>query len=803
MRTCLFIMLFALLPVLPRAQEREPDAGLVAMHQAWLAAQTTGVVLNIAAHPDDESSRTNAMLRRKFGWRVITLYSTYGDGGQNAIGREIGPELARIRVLETNRAAAMSDVEVQWLGMPDFGFSKTLAETLRVWGADLLKDRMRSVLDALEPDLVITNHSLTQGHGHHRASFWAIAELLQERAAAGRRVPPMYARCTVEEAELTFDPSELEPARGETYARLAHRAWTQHVTQGPWGAHNPLQVGKDWWKLVNADTATLPLPENGSNAAAGLPASDFRRWLQPRDSTLQPLGVPLWAADRSALREAVRAQLEAVRRRDRDAFLAPPPADRAKWPTKAWFAALRYRAEVLQRLWLALAGVRIEAWLEHDVVAIGGQGKAFVVVHGVERMENLRVRCGELEAEPAQVPVRATMFDGLPAPIPGNNGVAANGEAKPATQVVPGRLQVAFSPQAEEGGLPPPGPELAVATLQLQATLDGVALDLALPLAYTPVPAIEVAWDREVLVVPAGRKVERLLSATITSHRDRPTNGPIRLSMGPGIMAVPLPSRLELTPEHPQARLLVKVTIDADELVADAGLEVGFRDEASRIRVQPIDVVVPPGLRVALVRGPDDSTERALADLGISFVSLDRDALAMARLEEFTTVLLDIRAYFHRPELAEMRDRLLQFVGAGGRVVAMYHKPGEWNERAARPQLAPFSLTIGSDRITEEDAAVVLLQPEHRLMSHPHSIGPADFAGWVQERGLNFPSKWDVGWVPLLEMKDSDDEKPLQGALLYTQYGRGDFVYCSLALYRQLRVGNEGAVRLLLNLLAK
>jgi len=797
MKSYLSIFVLWVLSSVLLAQEREPDTGLVAMHQAWLTAQTTGVVLNIAAHPDDESSRTNAMLRRKFGFRVITLYSTYGDGGQNAIGREIGPELARLRVLETNRAAAMSDVEVQWLGMPDFGFSKTLEETLRVWGGDLLKDRMRSVLDALEPDLVITNHSLTQGHGHHRASYWAIAELLQERAAAGRRVPPLYARCSVEDAELTFDPAELEPARGETYARLAHRAWTQHVTQGPWGPHNPLQVGKDWWKLANAGTATVP------PAGRGLPASDFRRWLQVRDDLLQPLDVPLWGAASESLRQSVRTQLEAVRRRYDAAFLAPPEFDRSKRPTAAWFAALRYRAEVLQRLWLAMAGVRIEAWLEREVVAVGGQGKAYVVVHGVERLRDLKVSCGEIEAEPAQVPVRATMFDGLPAPIPGNGATVAEGEIRPATQLIPGRLQVAFSPEEEAGGLPPEGPELAVALLRFRAMLDGVAIDLEQALAYTPVAAIEVSWDREVLVVPAGRRVERLLSATITSHRDRPTNGPVRLSMGPGILAVPLPSRLELTPEHPQARLLVKVTIDVDELVADAGIELGFRDQSARIRVQPMDVVVPPGLRVALVRGPDDSTERALADLGISFVSLDRDALAMARLEEFTTVFLDIRAYFHRPELAELRDRLLQFVGAGGRVVAMYHKPGEWNERAARPQLAPFPLTIGSDRITEEDAAVVLLQPQHRLMTYPHVIGPADFSDWVQERGLNFPSKWDVAWVPLLEMKDSGDEKPLQGALLYTQYGRGDFVYCSLALYRQLRVGNAGAVRLLLNLLAK
>ena len=316
------------------------------------------------------------------------------------------------------------------------------------------------------------------------------------------------------------------------------------------------------------------------------------------------------------------------------------------------------------------------------------------------------------------------------------------------------------------------------------------------------VPPVELTWDREIVMVPAGKTVERVFSVAVTGHGDRDLAAPVRLSLPPGIQAVPVPSRLALSTENPQARLLVRATITADELMADAGIEVGFGDYESRIRVVPIDVSVPPGLKVALVRGPDDSTERALRDLGVAFTALDRDALALVRLDEFTTVLLDIRAYHHRPELAEVRDRLLQFCRSGGRVVAMYHKPREWNERPGHPLLAPFPLVIGGDRVTEEDAAVTLLQPEHRLLQHPHAITAADFAGWVQERGLNFPKHRDDAWTPLLSMHDTGEE-PLDTALLHTRYGQGDFVYCSLALYRQLRVGNPGAARLLVNLLAK
>ncbi|MBX3462724.1 MAG: PIG-L family deacetylase [Planctomycetes bacterium] len=770
-----------------RAQEREPEAGLVALHQALLDAGTDAVVLNVAAHPDDESSRTNTILRRKYGMRVVTAYTTYGDGGQNAIGREIGPELAHLRVRETLRAAALMDVEVRWLGMDDFGFSKTLEETLAKWGEAPLRAAMRRIVDDVDPDFVLTNHSLTQGHGHHRATFWAIQQVLAERAARGDHVPALLARSKIDEAQWIVDPSELEPARGETYARLAHRAWTQHVTQGPWGAHNPLQVGRDWWRIANDDTRTV-------HALAGMPTAMPELWVRPSPAEAhERLRRDAAALGRRELLDAVRAVQKGSLVIDLHAAGDP---DVLRRPA----ANLRHQA-ALDGIRLALANVRVEAWLDHDEVATDQDGRVNVVVHGAERLHDLVVRSGERIGEPMTQPVRALVFDGLPVspamggPPPAGEPVPANAPTSPGPA---GRFTVAFPCQP-----PTDGPEPRFVGVSVSFTLAGEPITVMRRLPYTPVPPVEIEWDREVVMVPAGRTVDRVFSVVVTGHGDRELQAPVRLSLPPGIQAVPIPSRLSLTPEHPQARLLVRATIAADELTAAAGIEVGVGEFSRRIRVQPIDVAVPPGLKVALVRGPDDSTERALGDLGVAFTALDRDALALTRLDDFTTVLLDIRAYHHRPELAEVRDRLLQFCRSGGRVVAMYHKPGEWNERRGHPALAPFPLVIGSERCTEEDAPVTLLRPDHRLLRHPHALAAADFHGWVQERGLNFPKTWDAAWTPLLSMRDAGDEKPHEGALLHTGYGQGDFVYCSLALYRQLRAGNAGAARLLVNLLAK
>ncbi len=794
-----------------RAQSPEPEAGLVALHQACLDAATDGVVLNVAAHPDDESSRTNTMLRRKYGMRVVTVYSTYGDGGQNAIGKEIGPELAWLRVRETMRASAMMDVEVRWLGMRDFGFSKTLDETLAVWGKDTLVEAMRRVVDEIDPDIVITNHDLTHGHGHHRASFFAIHEVLTERAAKGQYVPPLYSRCSMEDAQVTFDPGELDPVRGETYARIAHRAWTQHVTQGPWGAHEPLQVGQDHWQLV--------FPEGVPTAEA----ADPRRWVRERCANLYG---PEFAAKARSLATAsadaptiAMALLREVRR----AKEGGPDEAGGLDDVRLLRRVTDRHVEVLQRILLASSSVRVETWLERDEVPRGGEGKILVVVHGADKVQDLAVRCRGKDAEAVAPRIRTTFFDAMPAVPKGAtpadlpllpSGAAANGATpappEPPKSVpvpaaptpVPGRLSVSFAhavtDEARAGS-----PEPAWVDLEVSFTLAGTPIHLHPRLPYTPVDAIQLAWDRDTIMVPKGQTVERIVSASVTSWQATELSEPIRLGMGTGIKAESIPGRVSLSPDHPEARLLVRATITADELGNEPVLRLEVGGHKVALRIVPVEVFVPPGLRVGLVRGPDDTLERALADLGINYALLDRDALATARLEDFTTLLLDMRAYHHVPELAEHRDRILQFCRAGGRIVSMYHKPGEWNERAGHPLLAPFALTIGNDRVTEEASLVTMLQPEHRIWRQPHTIGAADFEGWVQERGLNFPSKWDQAWTPLLELKDSGDETPSQGALLYTQYGRGDFVYCSLVLYRQLRHGHPGAARLLVNLLAR
>ncbi|MGH7711121.1 MAG: LmbE family protein, partial [Gemmatimonadaceae bacterium] len=83
----------------------------------------------------------------------------------------------------------------------------------------------------------------------------------------------------------------------------------------------------------------------------------------------------------------------------------------------------------------------------------------------------------------------------------------------------------------------------------------------------------------------------------------------------------------------------------------------------------------------------------------------------------------------------------------------------------------------------------------------PNRIGPADFAGWVQERSLYMPRTFDARYAAPLEMNDPE-EAPNRGALLVAPFGRGLYIYTTLSLFRQLPSGVPGAARLFVNLVS-
>lgn len=214
-------------------------------------------------------------------------------------------------------------------------------------------------------------------------------------------------------------------------------------------------------------------------------------------------------------------------------------------------------------------------------------------------------------------------------------------------------------------------------------------------------------------------------------------------------------------------------------------------------RVRAIDVKTAPGINVGYVMGTGDEVPEALEQIGITPHLLSTEEILTGDLSKYDVLLLGIRAYAARPELANATSRLLDYVRQGGCVVVQYNS-GEYDH-----DYGPYPYTLGRnpEKVVDESAPVAVLDPNHPLLSWPNRITTADFDGWVEERGHSFLEKWDPQYTALVETHDPGQD-PQRGGLLYARYGKGVYIYAGLALYRQLPEAVPGAYRILANLVS-
>jgi hypothetical protein len=221
---------------------------------------------------------------------------------------------------------------------------------------------------------------------------------------------------------------------------------------------------------------------------------------------------------------------------------------------------------------------------------------------------------------------------------------------------------------------------------------------------------------------------------------------------------------------------------------------------AAEVRLVPL-ALETAGTHIGYFPGPGDEVPASLRRVGYDVTVLDESALRAggAALARFDAVVIGVRAFNTSDRLRGAHDTLMKYVEAGGTLVVQYNT----NNRIAplTAPLGPFPFDIGHERVTDETAAVTLAPEAHPALTTPNRIGAADFAGWVQERGLYFAEKWDSHYQTPLAMNDPG-EKPLAGSLLWARHGKGTFVYTGLSFFRQLPAGVPGAFRLFANLMA-
>jgi LmbE family N-acetylglucosaminyl deacetylase len=338
----------------------------------------------------------------------------------------------------------------------------------------------------------------------------------------------------------------------------------------------------------------------------------------------------------------------------------------------------------------------------------------------------------------------------------------------------------------------------------------------------TVAPAINIGISPRVGIVPISASSNSFnVSAGVSNNVKGEASGKVRLKLPDGWTSTPAQHSFKFTHEGEVSNFTFKViaprvTAGAEyeiqavaeyagrvysegyQVIAHPDLEPRHLYRGATMKVRGIDVKVAPELTVGYVMGVGDDIPKALEQMGVRVAMLGENDLANGQLDRFDAIIIGIRATAVRDDLKAYSKRLLEYAERGGNLIYQYQTQ-EFDDAPYGPY--QYKLTARAEEVSEEDAKVTILDPAHPFFNRPNKITPADFEGWVEERGSKWMSSWDDRYQALLESNDRS-QAPQRGGLLYAQYGKGTFTYAAYAFYRQLPAGVQGGYRLFANIIS-
>ena len=342
----------------------------------------------------------------------------------------------------------------------------------------------------------------------------------------------------------------------------------------------------------------------------------------------------------------------------------------------------------------------------------------------------------------------------------------------------------------------------------------------------TFVPPVSLAISPRTAIFPL-TKPTFSVAVEVSSQGREKADGTLRLALPAGWRSVPTSVPLHYEPDNLKGKSRNKIinfavtpgnstqasqyTLKAIATLETAPYSEGYRAVGypgltytnfytpSTYKAVVVDVTTAPNLRVAYLPGTGDDVPAFLPNLGVTPSLLSIADLLPAKLAGFDVLVLGVRAYAAHPELAGAGSKpLLDFAAHGG-VVILQYMTARYGDAEA-----PYAISVPGDpahNVVVEAQPVQILVPNSPLLTWPNKITSADFNNWAEERGHGFAASWGPQYQALLETHDPEQD-PQKGGLLLAPVAKGAYIYCALALYRQLPEGVPGAYRLLANLLS-
>ncbi|RNC86470.1 MAG: PIG-L family deacetylase [Winogradskyella sp.] len=785
-------------------------------------------VMYVAAHPDDENTRLIAYMANNLKARTAYLSLTRGDGGQNLIGPELRELLGIMRTQELLAARRVDGGEQLFSRANDFGFSKHPDETLSIWDKNQVLADVVWNIRQFKPDIIINRFDhRTPGttHGHHTTSAMLSLEafdLVNDNTVYPKQLeytetwqPKRIffntswwfygSRENFEKADksnmLNFDIGVYYANRGLSNNEIASIASSQHLCQGfgrltqrgtqdeyiellngePLdGTNNPFAGIDISWNRVKGGNAIGSILENVEenfnfkNPSAHLP--ELVRAYQ----MLQNIEDNHWKTIKSE-------ELKSIIQASAGLYLEAS----ANTPTTSKNETVQLRMELLNR---SNSDIKL---ISYDLTALDN-----TVLKNISLSENNRINLTEEITIPESINYTSAYWLNTKSSLGMYTVDDQQLIGKPET---PRAINVTFNLNIENVVIPITKPIVYRYSKPDKGEL------------YRPfeiVPPVSAKLKDKVFIFENDKQKD--IEVTITAGAND-LNGYVQMdypndwSIYPDKQKINLAQKGEsqtlvftvIPPKNQSEGIIKPKVFIADKVYSKELVEIDYShipfqtvylpSESKLVRLD----IQKKGTNIGYIEGAGDVVPESLRQVGYNVTIIKPEQISTDNIRDFDAIVVGIRAYNILDELKFKQNDLFNYVESGGNLIVQYNT----SRRIKVDNIAPYDLSLSRDRVTDENAEITILEPDHPLLNFPNKISERDFEGWVQERGLYFPNNWSKEFTPLLSANDKG-ESPKKGSLLIAKYGKGNYIYTGLSFFREFPAGVSGAYRLFANLLS-